>query len=223
MTSFLELPEKRQAQAIIYRLYFYESKYFPRRNIERIRRCVREPEFFHELSVRDSDPCRVGQSSGLRRGIVPKEKARKEIYNILTAEFGDECMCCGVNIGALIDHDHFTGVVRGLVCHWCNNWVDWCLHGVDSGCHRAQYVEFPPAYHLGLAYPGLRVKASAKRRDIIELLGFDPYGMANWPSPPSFWTWVPPKPGEWAERPAGIFARARYEQQKVDRRRARFR
>lgn len=204
MTSFLTLTEKRQAQTIIYRLFYYESKYLPRRDVERIRRRIRCPEYFHELSGPDSELCRTGRSSVYRRGIVPKTKARRDIYDRLITKFGSACMCCGVNTGISIDHDHFSGLVRGLICHWCNNWVDWCLHGVDSSCHRAQYLESPPAYDLGLAYPGpTKTKLSAKRLEIIDVLGFDPYDMASWPSPPSSWSWVPPKPGRWIERPGG--------------------
>jgi hypothetical protein len=34
----------------------------------------------------------------------------------LIAELGDRCHACTVRRGVIIDHDHFTGIVRGLVC-----------------------------------------------------------------------------------------------------------
>lgn len=67
--------------------------------------------------------------------------------------------------------DHFTGLVRGLLCRNCNSRVDWCVH--VSGCPWADYLNNPPAAHLQLIVPNRRL--SAGERDRIDYLGFNPF------------------------------------------------
>jgi hypothetical protein len=48
-----------------------------------------------------------------------------EDYNNKLKEQGDVCAICksntpGGNGGLYVDHNHTTGQVRGLLCHWCN-------------------------------------------------------------------------------------------------------
>lgn len=51
---------------------------------------------------------------------------RKEEYNSRLAEQNDACKICrSLDPGRklrrfCIDHDHVTGVIRGLLCHYCN-------------------------------------------------------------------------------------------------------
>jgi hypothetical protein len=54
-----------------------------------------------------------------RYGITPEE------YEELLAEQLNRCACCGSSdpkrkAGFVIDHDHLTGLIRGLLCHSCN-------------------------------------------------------------------------------------------------------
>jgi hypothetical protein len=89
------------------------------------------------------------------------------------AALGPDCHACGSERGTCIDHDHFTGAVRGLVCLYCNTHVDECLHRV--GCAWADYLNDPPAASLRLPYPKPeRVGDSRKDALRIEALGFDP-------------------------------------------------
>jgi recombination endonuclease VII len=91
----------------------------------------------------------------------------------LVAALGRVCHACGLRPGASIDHDHFTGLVRGLLCRYCNTHIDGCLHA--SGCVWADYLNNPPAAHLRLRYPKPeRVGRSDRAAEKIEYLGFDP-------------------------------------------------
>lgn len=54
-----------------------------------------------------------------RYGITPEE------YTEMLEEQLHKCACCGSSnpkrrAGFVIDHDHATGLVRGLLCHSCN-------------------------------------------------------------------------------------------------------
>lgn len=70
----------------------------------------------------------------------------------LAERFGRICQGCGIAYASCIDHDHVTGIVRGLLCGFCNTWIDMaCLH-VDR-CPWAIYLNEPPAEHLGLQHP----------------------------------------------------------------------
>ncbi|MFF0629824.1 endonuclease domain-containing protein [Streptomyces sp. NPDC004296] len=92
----------------------------------------------------------------------------------LVEAFGPMCAGCGDAYGVYIDHEHFTGLVRGLLCHYCNTHIDHCPH--LSGCPWAAYLDNPPAAPLGLLHPD---RKQDRRRDQrkIELLGFDPYDL----------------------------------------------
>ncbi|QVJ00369.1 hypothetical protein KGD82_16545 [Nocardiopsis eucommiae] len=68
-------------------------------------------------------------------------------------KLGRGCAVCGGSGVGVMDHDPFTGWVRGLLCDHCNNSIDRCPH--LSGCGWADYLNDPPAWHLKADYPGL--------------------------------------------------------------------
>lgn len=90
----------------------------------------------------------------------------------LVEALGEACQVCRSLPGVHIDHDHVTGLVRGLLCADCNTRVDNCPH--PAGCPYASYLALPPAADLGLTYPGYR-KVWATERAKIEFVGLDPY------------------------------------------------
>lgn len=97
-------------------------------------------------------------------------KGRQRIQ--LTKALGPMCAGCGDAWGVYIDHDHFSGYVRGLLCRICNNKIDYCPH--LSGCRWADYLDNPPAAPLQMLYTD---RAQDRRRDQrkIEVTGLDPY------------------------------------------------
>lgn len=60
------------------------------------------------------------------------------------------CATCHKALAVVVDHDHETGMVRGLLCRSCNVQVDACPH--PAGCPFAEYLNTPPA-PPGLRYP----------------------------------------------------------------------
>lgn len=102
----------------------------------------------------------------------PGTSAVARIRARLVGAFGEACQACRSLPGVHVDHDHVTGLVRGLLCADCNQRVDNCPH--LNGCPFATYLAAPPAADLGLAYPGYR-KVWATERAKIEFVGLDPY------------------------------------------------
>lgn len=117
----------------------------------------------------------------------------------LVEALGPYCHLCGVYPGAMVDHDHETGLVRGLLCPLCNRSLEHCPH-VD-GCPKAEYMDHPPAGPLGLTYPKhLEWKPTGSTRSQkVELLGFDPFTV--WPPPDAAWAirGVQPWPSDYGE------------------------
>ncbi|MGH3565749.1 MAG: endonuclease domain-containing protein [Pseudonocardia sp.] len=95
----------------------------------------------------------------------------------LVDDLGSICHACHRRPGVFVDHDHFSRLVRGLLCIHCNAHVDTCPH--LSGCLWARYLNNPPAAELRLIYPrqgqvnGRRLSVGQQRR--VEVLGFNPF------------------------------------------------
>ena len=90
----------------------------------------------------------------------PKAQAKKygldveTVHSIFHAQ-GGKCGVCGKDLPPWpsnrthIDHDHDTGIVRGLLCSSCNRYEGWIKR---NGERLAAYLASPPAQAmLGLA------------------------------------------------------------------------
>lgn len=61
-----------------------------------------------------------------------KQWRRKKVYNLTEIEYQlmlkkskGKCGICGLHRRLVIDHDHKTGKVRGLLCAHCNGCLGW--------------------------------------------------------------------------------------------------
>ncbi|MEU8001534.1 endonuclease domain-containing protein [Catellatospora sp. NPDC049111] len=141
-----------------------------------------EVEFTWDVTLTDEivDPAKVRQrhrcpasSFGpwpAHLGDTPMGQMRARLVDA----FRTQCQGCGTQFGTVVDHDHFTGYVRGLLCLHCNSHIDGCMH--PAGCRWAEYLNNPPAAQWRVYYPKGRSPSedSASTRAKIELWGFDP-------------------------------------------------
>jgi hypothetical protein len=86
----------------------------------------------------------------------------------IAQKLGTGCGVCGGAGVGVMDHDPFTGWLRGMLCDNCNNLIDTCPH--ITGCRFADYLNNPPAWHLRTAYPGLGKKYHNTRRRLARAL-----------------------------------------------------
>ncbi|MFD7109202.1 endonuclease domain-containing protein [Streptomyces microflavus] len=72
-------------------------------------------------------------------------ESQDDARSTLRAWHGGRCAVCGYRDGRLVeDHDHETGLIRGLLCRSCNG-----REPHDDGLFR-KYRERPPAHILGI-------------------------------------------------------------------------
>lgn len=76
-------------------------------------------------------------------GISPEE------YHAMIEEHGNKCAICAAEAGGwkanggrlVVDHDHKTGLVRGLLCPSCNRGLGQFEDNPERLIHAAQYIE----------------------------------------------------------------------------------
>ncbi|MEU5218499.1 endonuclease domain-containing protein [Streptomyces sp. NPDC020807] len=102
-----------------------------------------------------------------------KTPSIRRLRMALIETLGPDCHLCGLYPGRMVDHDHITGRVRGLLCALCNKSADLCLH--LAGCPQAKYLNQPPAAHLMLDYPKKEEYRQKHHDAKVAILGFDPF------------------------------------------------
>ncbi len=110
-----------------------------------------------------------GRHPGRRCGICFRtraaQKRREKVYGITPKQHeailnrqDGRCAicCCSPRTRALaVDHDHRTGLVRGLLCSKCNHDLLGAAHDSVLILQRAaEYLKYPPAQDLGSSSDG---------------------------------------------------------------------
>ena len=141
---------------------------------------IRGPEMV-PYAIRCPLPPRIGAWSPY----CGQTSVESRIRRVLIDSFGRACAVCGVSPGVSVDHDHFSGLVRGLLCLDCNGRVDWCPH--VQNCMFADYLNTPPAADLRLKYKG-------KLRDYEDRTTAAAIGVSSVLETPSVssWQWQAP-------------------------------
>src|SRR5262245_30768892 len=88
-----------------------------------------------------------------RRLLRSLYKLTQSEYERMVREQRGRCACCGRARSLVVDHDHETGRVRGLLCTPCNSAIG-SLGDTAAGLLRAlAYLRFGPRTELGVS-PG---------------------------------------------------------------------
>jgi hypothetical protein len=123
----------------------------PKKHAEEVRAHRKaNPELYHEYN-RKWREANIDKARKLER-----EKARKCTYGIdaetfdrMVAEQNGRCAICMIKAKLCIDHDHDTGLVRGLLCHQCNVMLGNARDNIlilQAGCRylrRASRIDDP--------------------------------------------------------------------------------
>jgi len=103
-------------------------------------------------------------------------RRRDQVTAAAVDALGRMCSICTARPAVVLDHDHFTGIVRGILCRVCNNVVDRCRH--VTGCRFSDYLDNPPGWPLQLRYPDLWRRPAFLER--VALLGRFGYNSPRW-------------------------------------------
>jgi hypothetical protein len=63
-------------------------------------------------------PCRSSYRNEISRGKFREVISDNDLRNIKTST--TECVICGSEEKLVVDHDHDTGAIRGMLCNHCN-------------------------------------------------------------------------------------------------------
>lgn len=64
-----------------------------------------------------------------------------EQYQLLQQVQNNKCAICGCSEPLVIDHDHTTGRVRGLLCHACNNGIGRFKDNIEYLLNAVAYLQ----------------------------------------------------------------------------------
>ena len=67
-------------------------------------------------------------------------------YNLILTEQKGKCACCGIHQNELtmnlaVDHDHDTGLIRGLLCMHCNTAIGMLGDNIEGLMKALNYLE----------------------------------------------------------------------------------
>ena len=76
-------------------------------------------------------------------------------YGVCKEDLGEQkCLICGSSERLHIDHCHTTGVVRGLLCHYCNIGVGMFKDNPELLIKAVSYIKDGPHFQLPVSkYP----------------------------------------------------------------------
>lgn len=78
-----------------------------------------------------------------------KYNMTEEEFEALLKEQDNKCACCGKDSPGhtnwCIDHDHDTGVVRGILCKMCNSGISWLGDTLEGVTNAINYLRMSNA------------------------------------------------------------------------------
>jgi len=95
---------------------------------------------------------RVNRKKIRARWIEREHGLSRMALDALLEKQGDVCAICGTAEwgpqGPMVDHDHITGQIRGILCHHCNAMLGFAKDRRDILSRAAEYIE---RYNIGWA------------------------------------------------------------------------
>lgn len=97
-----------------------------------------------------------------------------EEYDKMSAHQGGACAICNqvpkLGKKLCIDHDHKTGLVRGLLCTFCNRAIGLFRDNLQKFENTVSYLKMPPAtVALGAEKFGLKGRVTNKAATVRKL------------------------------------------------------
>ncbi len=82
------------------------------------------------------------------------EMARRHLRDFLAKRNNHRCACCGAKTKRFVlDHCHKTGVIRGAICHRCNNGLGMFGDGKEGLIAAMDYLASSPSQAIIANYP----------------------------------------------------------------------
>lgn len=102
----------------------------------------------------DKQRKREAKSGTAERRVMKVYGLARGDYGRLYLMQGKRCAICGRATGATrrlsVDHDHRTGLTRGLLCRPCNDFLGYVRDDPQAGRRLHDYLIEPPAKKLGI-------------------------------------------------------------------------
>lgn len=77
------------------------------------------------------------------------DQTRNKLREHLAKRQGRRCACCGKKTKRFcLDHDHKTGVIRGAICHRCNNGLGMLDDQIEGVEKAIAYLQNPIGQHI---------------------------------------------------------------------------
>lgn len=105
-------------------------------------------------ATHDRQARRAAKDGSHERRMLSEYGLQRGQYGQIYLYQGSVCAICRRATGASrrlsVDHDHKTGLVRGLLCRPCNDILGVIRDDVEAARRIAAYLQNPPAAQLGL-------------------------------------------------------------------------
>ena len=110
-----------------------------------------EADFYtNRADCKDCNRAKVrswNKANPLKRRANRKRSDLKNLYGLTEAQFEQmkvdqkhECKICYRKLPLVIDHDHVTGKIRGLLCNSCNRGIGYLQDNEEIIKRAAEYV-----------------------------------------------------------------------------------
>ena len=112
-------------------------------NPEKVRAINRSQNIKHKDKIKVRRKARRALNPDKERNIryVQKYGITLKDYNDMLTQQNKLCLICKKDLKLYVDHDHTTGVVRGLLCHKCNTGLGMLQDNINNLLNAINYIK----------------------------------------------------------------------------------